>query len=210
MSTRVASQDAGNAGDGARSALHGRAEASAAYLEVNRLRWRDLERAFVRGAPPELDELVGWEFRGMNTPFWARIVGIKKFLKGFYRPTGNRAEVYGYNRPVIQDRLAQPWRLKPSDELARPFGFYRVAYVDPTSRDNAYLHSVLLDYSRGMNPSYDPSSGLRDYLVRLTPDNPDVYLGKAYYALGNARVPTSFFVLERYRRGPVDPHFSTT
>lgn len=208
MSTQVFSPDASNTAATDRPEFIGRAAPSSDYLAVNRLSWRDLERAFQRGVCPDLSELAGWEFRGMNTPSWARIVGIKKFVKGFYRPTGNRAEVYGYNCPVVQNRLAQPWRLKPSTDEARRFGFYQVTYVDPTSRDNAYLHSVLLDYSRGMNASYDPTNGLRDYLVRLTPDNPDVYLGKAYYALGNARVPSSFFVLERFRRGPDDPHFS--
>jgi hypothetical protein len=37
---------------------------------------------------------------------------------------------------------------------------------------------------------------LRDYLVRLSDD---LYLGKAYVALGPGRLPVSYFVLERHR-----------
>ena len=37
---------------------------------------------------------------------------------------------------------------------------------------------------------------------QVDPANPDLFLGKAYYALGPARVAASFFVLERDRRGP--------
>lgn len=177
------------------------------YLRVNRLSRRELEEALVRGHTPDLDALAGWEFRGMNTPVWARAVGIKKFVKGFYRPTACGSDLHGYNCPVRQNRLDMPWQLKPSDDNAKRFGFYRVSAVDATSRDNAYLHAVLLDYSQGMNHPYDPTNGLRDYLVQLSPDNPDLFLGKAYYALGDLRVATSFFVLERFRRGPDDPHF---
>ena len=49
---------------------------------------RELERAFVRGATPDLDALVGWEFRGINHPATlpvAQVAGIKKFVKGFFR-----------------------------------------------------------------------------------------------------------------------------
>jgi hypothetical protein len=168
-------------------------------LEVASLSWRALETTFVRGTMPDLDDLVGWEFRGINHPEWARVAGIKKFVKGFVR--GDDGRVTGYNCPVVQDGLARPWHTLPSDEAPKRFGFYLVEPVDPTRRDNAYLHSVLLDYGRGANKPWDPTRGLRDYLVQVDPANPDLFLGKAYYALGPIRLPTSFFVLERFRRG---------
>ncbi len=157
----------------------------------------ELEQVFLRGVTPDLDGLIGWQFRGCNAPDWARIVGIKKFIKGFFRKGD---QVMGYNCPVRQDALSLPWKAKPSDAAPKRFGFYTVDPVDPTARDNAYLHAVLLDYSRGDNPALDPSRGLRDYLVQVHADNPDLLLGKAYYALGPARVATSFFILERDRR----------
>jgi len=33
------------------------------------------------------------------------------------------------------------------------------------------------------------------------PANPDLYLGKAYYAVGPLRIATNFFILERHRTG---------
>jgi hypothetical protein len=177
------------------------------FLEFGRMSRKQLEATLVRGVTPDVDALVGWEFRGLNTPMWARLAGIKKFVKGFYRPSGNPGEVYGYNCPTVQNRLDHPWCTRPSDRAPRRFGFYRVYEVDPSARDNAYLHALLLDYSQGQNPGHDPSTGLRDYLVQVDPEDRDIYLGKAYYALGRARVAASFFVLERLRPGPTDPNF---
>ena len=105
----------------------------------------------------------------------------------------------GYNSPVAQNVLDGRWHVKP-----KKFGFYEVHAVDATSRDNAYLHAVLLNYGRGGNKPYDPTAGLRDYVVQVDPSNPDLYLGKAYYAVGPARVRTNFFILERLRRGLTD------
>lgn len=167
--------------------------ASAAFYELERMSGRELETAFLRGRRPDLASLAGWEFRGVNAPRWAYALGIKKFIKGFVRDGG---ELRGYNRAVAQNRLRGPWTPKPG----APFGFYKVEPVDASSRDNAYLHALLLDYGRGDNPRADPSRGLRDYLVQVDAGNPDLFLGKAYYAAGPLRVPVSFFVLERHRR----------
>jgi hypothetical protein len=158
----------------------------------------ELERALQRGTTPEVEDLVGWEFRGINAtprgvPPFPRLLGIQKFVKGMYRDQAGRA--MGYNSPVVQNVLDGRWRTKPEGRAKR-FGFYTVDAVDPTARDNAYLHALLLDYGRGGNPALDVSRGLRDYLVELAPDR---YLGKAYYAVGPARVPAGFFVLERWR-----------
>jgi hypothetical protein len=155
-----------------------------------------LEQVFVDGGTPDLDALIGWEFRGINHPAWAGVVGIKKFVKGFLRAEDGRA--MGYNTPVEQNVVDGRWHTKP-----KRFGFYEVAPVDATSRDNTYLHAVLLNYGKGGNPVYDPTQNLRDYLVSVDGD-PDLYLGKAYYAIGPARVATNFFILERFRRGLTD------
>lgn len=173
-----------------------------AALALEQASHAQLELAFVRGETPELDQLVGWEFRGINHPAWARLAGIKKFVKGFYRDDDGR--VMGYNSPVVQNVLDGRWRTTPSDTAPRRFGFYEVVPVDATSRDNAYLHAVLLDYGRGGNKPWDPTRGIRDYLVQVDPANPDLYLGKAYYALGPLRVHSNFFLLERFRRGLTD------
>ena len=168
---------------------------SAASLELARRPRRELEDALLRGHMPDLGQLAGWEFRGMNTPPWARAARIRKFVKGFERREGG--QIFGYNRPAGQNRDEEPWVV-----AGEPFGWYRVTAVDATDRDNAYLHAALLDYGRGGNRPWDPSRGLRDYLVQVDPANPDLYLGKACYALGPVRLAVSFFVLERLRRAP--------
>ena len=174
---------------------------TAAALRLEQVTRAELEHVFVNGAQPDLDAIVGWEFRGINHPAWASVLGIKKFIKGFYRQD---ARVMGYNCPVEQNILDGRWVAKPEDTAPKRFGFYEVAPVDPTRRDNFYLHAVLLDYGRGGNAKLDPTAGLRDYLVQVDPANPDLFLGKAYYALGPARVPTNFFILERHRRALTD------
>ncbi len=162
----------------------------------------ELEKVFQRGSMPDLDALVGWEFRGINhlplniLPL-AQIAGIKKFVKGFFR--NEDGTVMGYNSPVKNNVLDGRWHVAP-----KRFGFYKVAAVDPTATDNKYLHAVLLDYGKGGNKVYDPTSLLRDYVVQVDKKNPDLFLGKAYGALGPLRVPTNFFILERFRVGLTD------
>jgi hypothetical protein len=175
-----------------------------AALELARASRHVLEQTFQRGTTPDLDALVGWEFRGINgtppgTPPIARLAGIQKFVKGMFRGADGR--VMGYNSPVIRNVLDGRWRTTPSDAAPRRFGFYEVSPVDATSRDNYYLHAVLLDYGKGGNAAWDPTRGIRDYLVQVEASNPDLLLGKAYYAVGPARIAVGFFVLERFRQG---------
>ena len=178
---------------------------SAAVLALARGPRRDLELALVRGAPPDIDGLVGWELRGLNAtpegaPPIARLAGIQKFAKGMFRADDGR--VLGYNCPVVQNALDGRWQTRPSDDAPRRFGFYAVAPVDPTSRDNRYLHAAMLDYGKAGNPAWDVTRGLRDYLVQLDPADPDVFVGKAYAAIGPARIAVGYFLLERWRRAP--------
>lgn len=186
---------------------------SAAALQLEQLTRRELELVFQRGVMPDLDGLAGWEFRGINVlPLnWLPIgslVGIKKFLKGFYRAEaarGGDARIMGYNSPVVCNVLDGRWHTKPSDTAPKRFGFYEVYPVDATARDNVYLHALLLDYGKGNNPRFDITRGLRDYLVQVDPTNPDLLLGKAYYAVGPGRIGgLNFFILERHRRGLTD------
>lgn len=181
---------------------------SPAALALARAPRRELELAVVRGETPEIDALVGWEFRGINAtprgaPPIARLAGIQKFVKGMFRADDGR--VIGYNCPVVQNALDGRWQTRPSGAEPKRFGFYTVAPVDPTSRDNRYLHALLLDYGKGGNPAWDITRGLRDYLVQVDADNPDLLLGKAYAAVGPARIAVGYFILERWRRAPGTP-----
>lgn len=168
-------------------------------LQLEQTSMRGLEKEFIRGGTPDPGDLVGWEFRGINhmplnvLPI-AQLAGIKKFVKGFFQAEDGR--VMGYNRPVKRNALDGRWHVAD-----KRFGFYEVHEVDATSRDNQYLHAVLLNYGRGGNKPLDPTSVLRDYVVQL---GDDLYLGKAYSALGPLRVPSNFFILERHAVGLTD------
>jgi hypothetical protein len=169
---------------------------SAEYLRLGALPSKELETLMLRGEAPDPERLAGWEFRGTNVAAFTKLLGIKKFIKGFYRSSAG--QLLGYNIPVVQDAVTEPWRYKHG-ESPRRFGFYRVDPVDPAARDNAYLNSLLLDYGRGGNHELDPTSTLRDYLVRVERGADDLLLGKAFVAVGPLRVPVGFFVLERLR-----------
>ena len=151
---------------------------------------RELDLLMLRGETPDVGALAGWDFRGLNTPRYADLLRIRKFVKGFWKDGDGR--VWGYNKPVAQDGPARPWVT-----TGKPFGFYSVTAVDAGDRDNAFLHALLLDYGAGPNRTIDPSRALRDYVVRVERGSDDMLLGKAYVALGPARVPVSWFILER-------------
>lgn len=170
-------------------------EAGIRFLELARMRDEDLERLFASARGPDLDSLAGCEWRGYNTPWFAAALGIRKFIKGFFRLDRG---VEGYNIPVVQNGLEGPWLAKPSRENPKRFGFYLVGRVNPGSRDSLYPAALLLDYGASpRNPWYRVERVLRDYLVQ-DPQNRDILIGKAYLALG-PRVPSNFFLLEKLR-----------
>ena len=172
---------------------------SGTLLQTAKLSTRELESLLVRGQTPSIDALSGHEFVGLNHGPAAGVLGIRKFLKGF---DGSGPAAFGFNCRAEQNAVSDAWRGRPEDERPRRFGFYGVAPVDPSARDNAYLHAVLLDYSRARGRPRDPLRVLRDYVVRLEPGSDDLLLGKAYAALGPLRVPVGFFLLERRRPLP--------
>jgi hypothetical protein len=147
----------------------------------------DLDALMRRGGTPDPDALAGVEYRGANTAAWMARLRMQQFIKGFQlRPDGG---LLGYNRRVPQDgRWAVP---------GRPFGFFDVREVDPATRDNYYLQSLLLDYRAGGNPTFDPSRTIRDYLVRVDPRSDDLLVGRAFLAIGPFRPSPSYFLLER-------------
>jgi hypothetical protein len=156
---------------------------------------RELEAILRAAKAPELPSLVNSEWCGYNTPAFAKLLGIQKFIKGFFQgPQG----VEGYNTPALQNGIDGPWLAQPSPESPRRFGFYTVTPVNRAATDNFYPAAALLDYGASTrNQSGGIERALRDYLVQPDPGNSDILLGKAYFALGSFRIPSSFFILER-------------
>jgi len=154
------------------------------------------------GVAPSFDDLVGYEFAGANCLPIVRLIGIRKFCKGFFEgpprsKKGPEPYIQGYNIPVKNDADDAPHQLEPSPENPKRFGFYRVHEPVEGARDARYPNGLLLDYSLGGNGLFGPP--LRDYLVQVYPDDPTLLLGKAYLALVGLRIPLSFFVLRRLR-----------
>lgn len=163
--------------------------ASAEYLDLVGQSQRELHRRMLRGTQPVPDELVGTEYRGTNMPASSRVLGLRRFIKGFEVRDG---AVIGYNRHVRGGKLDAPWTPSLWQGKDR-FGYYGVAPVDAAERDNRYLNALLLDYGSGLNPRRDVTAVLRDYLVRT---DEGLLLGRAYVAFGRVRIPIGYFALE--------------
>ena len=168
--------------------------------DLARLSVKELEEIFKKGATPAPEKLVGWEFKGYNVPFFAKLLGIKKFKKGFYQ---RGDEFRGYNIPIYQNSIDEPWRCRPVDHNPKRFGFYSVKPVGPEGPENKEPGALILNYGDGKNWPWE-GSFLRDYVKQVDPDNDDLYLGKAYVALGPARFMPSFFIVERDRKAPTE------
>lgn len=159
-----------------------------------------LESLMVSGKTPDIQKLIGWEFRGHNVGIIPKIGRILKFKKGFRR-SGD--EVHGYNVLIKQNSTEEPWIALPSEINPKRHGFYKVYPAKFSPKYNHYPQALMLDYGKGGNPIYDPSQFLRDYLVKPFEDNDDLYLGKAYIELFGKLIPVGYFVIERYNKAEI-------
>ncbi|MBW1808070.1 MAG: hypothetical protein JRJ87_07710 [Deltaproteobacteria bacterium] len=153
-----------------------------------------LEEVMLAAKGPDPESLAGWEFKGFNSMDLTTMLGFRKFKKGFYKDGG---EVKGYNVKVKQNGLIDPWIDTVKKGNSVKHGWYDVYPVRAEEVDNQYPNALLLNYNADRNPKVDPSRVLRDYLVQVDPDNPDLLLGKAFVAAGKKRVFVSYFILGR-------------
>lgn len=164
-----------------------------------------LEEVLRRGQAPSMATLAGWEYKGYNTAQIARIGGVLKFKKGFIADgplpeEGEPSRLVGYNVKIRQNgSLTAPWEDQQRRGEPIRFGWFDVHPVRMGDDDNRYPDSLLLNYgSSPRNPRLEPSRALRDYLVQVYPDNPELLLGKGLGALGFVRLFLGFFVLGRH------------
>ena len=163
-------------------------------IRVSNARREEILRA---SKTPAFESLVGYEWMGFNVSALVRMLGLQKFIKGFFQGI---AHVEGYNIPVLQNGLDAPWLAQPTQESPKRFGFYTVTAVDGAAPSRIYPEAVLLDYGASQrNPMGRVERALRDYLAQPDPTDPDVLLGKAYFAVGGLRIPSNFFGLQRLR-----------
>jgi hypothetical protein len=171
------------------------------FLELCSASNAELEAILQSALAPDFNRLAGFEWRGANMSALPRLLGLQKFIKGFFYDGDQPA---GYNVKVRQNGLDAEWIESASPGRPRRFGFYLVCPAQSTETDRIYPRALVLDYGASPhNPPFRIERSLRDYLVQPDPDNPDVLLGKAYFAIGSARLPSNFFVLERLGRAPL-------
>jgi len=177
-----------------------RALPSEDYLALVRTPPSKLRSVIARGDTPDLDSLAGWEWRGTNMPASSRLLGLRRFVKGFV--PGATGSVEGYNVSVVGADLLLPMNERLQRDGRREWARFDVTPVDPTRNDNRYLHALLLDY--GLVAISEPgiAGRLRDYLVRVVPDSDELLLGHAFLAVGRARIPIGWFALERLMTAP--------
>jgi len=156
----------------------------------------ELERALNGGATPDPKYVAGYEWYGFNTLPVTTLLGIRKFKKGFYAREKGPTALGGYNVKIKPTQLDGDWN------AGGPGGAY-VGYFDcgPVPAGQKHAGALLLDYGNDRRNMLLDGSFLRDYVTVPDPSEPDVMLGKAYAALGRAKIFVSFFVLQRAHRG---------
>ena len=109
------------------------------YIELTRLSNARLEEIFAAARGPKAASLAGSEWIGWNTTPLAPLLGIRKFIKGFF---DSGAGLEGYNIPARQNRLGEPWLHRPDAVEPKRFGFYRV----DAAAGEPHPGTLLLDY----------------------------------------------------------------
>jgi hypothetical protein len=156
---------------------------------------RSLEEMFTSSPPPPFATLVGFQWLGYNTDPNLRYLGLRKFIKAFFRAEHGDE---GCNVKVFQNAFTEPWKPRTHGGKIDAFAFYLVRPQGSRTRLARNPHALLIDYGASpRNPFYHVERTIRDYLVQPFADDPDVMLGRAFVGLGGARFASSFFVIER-------------
>lgn len=169
------------------------------FEELVKTSSKRLEEIFVQSETPDVTDLANFEFQGYNLPVFTKFLGIQKFIKGFFQLEPNaEGNFEGYNTPAKQNGFQNEWIPMPDPQNPKRFGFFDVKKVISTDVENKYPNAVILNYgtTKRKNP-LGPEQVLRDYVVKIPNDTNNLFLGKAYIALGNFRIYSNFFVLNK-------------
>jgi hypothetical protein len=129
---------------------------------------RSLEELMRTGATPDIDQLIGHTYRGLNSGFVPRITG-RRFRKVFHEHEGRP---FGHN---ILDRRGK----------AVEIGWFSVR---PEGR------LVRFDYNVTQNSGLNsPLRGIQDLVVLPNPGDHTLVLGKAYFL----KLRVAYFALQR-------------
>lgn len=169
------------------------------FDQLAALKDNDLEKTLKAGLPPTVADLTGYEFRGWNQNSGTDIIGTRKFIKGFYgsKPDGTG---WGYNMPVEQNGLSQPWKPKQEKGKDIRYAFFKVL-PGARMKDSVYPAMLVVDYRQW--PDYfflSPIKYTVDYLVFVEPGNTDLILGKSYSQFLGIKMFLGYFIIERLRQ----------
>ncbi len=172
---------------------------------------KTLDDVMKNGTMPDLESMIGWEFDGYNLTFMATILGIRKFRKGFYKEKGyykgynefikgfdkEEDKFKGYNVKMKQNKFEQLWGYK--NGKPERFGWFNIFKSYRFGKDGLDIHpnAALLHYGLDERNTLFEGKMLRDYLVQVNKDDKDLYLGKAYNAVGKILVMPSYFIIKR-------------
>lgn len=170
-------------------------KSTSSFTDLARSSDRELGDLFAKSPPPDYAGLTGFMWRGYNTDSKLRFLGLRKFIKAFFRAEHGSE---GCNVKVAQNPFAEPWIVRERKGRPDAFAFYLVSAQTRATRLAGNPSALLIDYAASpRNPAYHVERTIRDYLVQPSSGEPDVLLGRAFVGVGAFRVPSSFFVLER-------------
>ncbi len=164
---------------------------------------KTLEEVMNNGTMPDLESMTGWEFDGYNLTFMATILGIRKFRKGFYKTQTAKEEILGvwqyngYNVKMKRNKFEQPWEYK--NGKPERFGWFDIFRLNRFEEEglDMYRNAAILHYGLDKRNTLFEGKMLRDYLVQVNDNDKDLYLGKAYNAVGQKLVMPSYFIIKR-------------
>lgn len=162
---------------------------------------KTLDDVMENGKMPDLESMAGFEFDGYNLTFMASILGIRKFRKGFYKYKWNKVldlwRYAGYNVKMKQNSFKKPWEYKGKEP--KKFGWFEIFTLNRFKEEglDMYPNATILHYGLDKRNTLFEGKMLRDYLVQVNDNDKDLYLGKAYNAIGKNLVMPSYFIIKR-------------
>ncbi len=187
------------------------------FAELIQLKPTELEVVLAAGVAPRFSSIAGHEFRGWNVfgdvmaKGVGKVMGIQRFAKGWFVRDASVVgdvdidalpHIEGYNVKIRRGLSTEAWTAIPDDSTPTRFGFFRVEKANEgAGRKGRHPNALLLNYSLGKPaPGLFDGGGLKDFVVQVDVDNPDLLLGKAYMSIGPVTTAVGFFVIERLRR----------
>jgi len=185
--------------------IEGRETASDALRALVRTPAATLLGLASRGTAPDPLRLAGWEFRASWTAGSLPAVAGARHRRGFYRmrsaPRGSTG-VAGYSIPCHRGGPDDPW----VDRLRGPAALRRGWCVLFPGGGPRFPDSLLVDYSRaGRLHRIHPLSVLREHLVRIAPDDPDLLVAVREARVGGQVRHLGIAVMERHVRSNLVP-----